>query len=106
MAERQARVSPSDARRSKPHYQTWAAIGTLVFTLMAGAWWLAITPINERIKSIEVSDSVIVPREVHIEKWAQFDHEIQRLENEISARATKDDLNRLIIECDRRMPKK
>ncbi len=91
------------ANIGKPQYQIWGVFGTLFCTITAGAWWLAINPINERVRYIE---SIIVPREVHVEKWAQADRETLRLESEIASLATKDDLNRLIIEIDRRLPKK
>ncbi len=89
----------------KPHFQTWAAIGTLVASVTAGAWWLAIAPISDRVKAIEVMDTNFVSRELHIEKWAEESKELQRLEDEIAGRVTKDDLNRLIIDIDRRLSK-
>jgi hypothetical protein len=63
------------ANMSKPHYQTWGIFGTLFCTVTAGVWWLAISPINDRVKAIEVASSVIVPREVHIEKWAEINRD-------------------------------
>lgn len=90
------------ASMGKPHYQTWTAFAGLFCTVSAAVWWLAITPINDRVKWLETSS---VPKEVLVEKWAQNDREFQRIENEIAARATKDDLNRLIIETDRRLPR-
>jgi hypothetical protein len=58
------------ANINKPQYQTWGIFGTLFCTVTAGVWWLAIAPINDRVKAIEIADATFVPREVHIEKWA------------------------------------
>jgi hypothetical protein len=89
---------------SKPNYQVCGIFGTLFCTVTAGMWFLAITPINDHLKGIDALDAVILPREVSIEKWGNIDKDVLRLENEIDQRATKDDLNRLIIDIDRRLP--
>jgi chromosome segregation ATPase len=93
------------ANMGKPHYQTWTAFAGLFCTVSAAVWWLAVTPLNDRLKTLENVAATAVSRDVLVEKWAQTDKEFQRIENEIAARATKDDLNRLIIETDRRLPR-
>lgn len=89
----------------KPKWQLWSGFATVIVAATVGMWNLAIAPIGARVTSLEQSASTFVPREVHIEHWEQQKVELNRIENEISARATKDDLNRLIIELDRRLPK-
>jgi hypothetical protein len=93
------------ANVGKPHYQTWTAFAGLFCTVSAAVWWLAITPINDRLRTLESFATTAVSRDMLVEKWTQTDKELQRIENEIAARATKDDLNRLIIETDRRLPR-
>ena len=75
--------------------------------LLAGFCWYALeliaNPIEQRVKVLEME---IVPHDVHVEKWAQNKEDIERLENEIKGCATKDDMNRLIIDFDQRLPRK
>lgn len=93
------------ANMGKPNYQTWGAGAGLFCTVTAAIWWLAITPVNDRLKALDNFAAGTVPKDVLVEKWTQTDKELQRLENEIASRATKDDLNRLIIDTDRRLPR-
>ncbi len=67
---------------------------------------MAISPISDRVKSLELASTTIVPREMHIEKWAQAKEDMNRLENEISQRASKDDLNRMAFDLLQKIEKK
>ncbi len=90
------------AAMGKPKWQVWSGISTLIVVVTGGVWGLAISPINDRVNKLETS---YVSRDVHIEKWAQTKEDFQRVENEISQKASKDDINRLIIDIDQRLPK-
>jgi hypothetical protein len=90
----------------KPKWQVWIGLGTLVVGASVAMWNLAITPVSDRVRALEMSAMTIVPREVHIEKWAQNKEDFQRVENEILQRATKDDLNRMAFDLLQKIEKK
>ena len=104
MAVREA--TQAMAGLGKPRWSVWIGGGTLICIVTGAMWGLAISPIIDRVKVLEAMSLTIVPREVHIEKWAQIKEDMQRIENEISQRASKDDLNRVIIEIDRKLSKR
>jgi hypothetical protein len=78
------------ASLGKTKWPVLFAGGTLICVVTAGAWGLAISPINDRMKDDRTS----------------VKESIQRLESEIALKASKDDLNRVIIDVDKRLPRK
>jgi len=94
----------------KPKWSLWLSTGALISLVTGGVWGLAISmaisPISDRVKSLELASTTIVPREMHIEKWAQAKEDMNRLENEISQRASKDDLNRMAFDLLQKIEKK
>lgn len=90
----------------KPKWSIWISAGALLSVVTGAVWGLAIAPLNDRVRMLETATLAFVPREVYTEKWAEAKEERTRMENDIAQRVTKDDLNRLIIDIDRRLPKK
>lgn len=93
----------------KPQYHVWAAFGTLFTTIISGIfwfiWWMTITPINDHLKSIDISLATSVPREVHLKQWADTDKEILRIQKSIEDLVTKDTYNNKLIEFNGRFSK-
>lgn len=94
----------------KPKWQVWIGASTLICVVTAAAWGLAISPISDRLKSMEIAANGFVPREVHIEKWAQIEKAIQANQNEIrrldERSATKGDIDRLAKQFEVRSPQR
>lgn len=91
------------ANMGKPKWQVLLGAGTLICLVTGGIWTLVITPLSDRVKAIE---STYVPKDTHLERWAQEKEDLQRIENSIKDRVSKDDFNRLIIDIDKRLGRK
>ena len=87
----------------KPQYSLWIGFLTIFLTVLGAGWFIVIDPLHRDISHLEITS---VSREVNIERTNEVDKHFLRLEHELEGRALKDDLNRLIIEVDKRFMKK
>lgn len=87
-------------RLGMPQYGLWIGAGAIFLTISGAVWATVIEPLHREIAHLETST---VPREVNIERMNDVDKHFLRLEHSLEGMATKDDLNRVIIEIDKRL---
>ena len=93
------KVSFTIQEAGKTKWTTITGLASVVFAALAGIWLLVIIPIKDDIKDIR---SVAVTRDNEHGRESYVDKELLRFEAELKDKASKDDLNRVIIEIDRR----
>jgi uncharacterized coiled-coil DUF342 family protein len=69
----------------KPNWVGLAIIFGVLITIMVGMSNLAFDPIRSDITLIKETLKTIVPREEHMNKWAEYDKEIIRLQDSIKS---------------------
>lgn len=87
---------------SKTKWGELIGFATIICLVLGGLWLLVVIPIKDDIKDLKLSSMTAKEgnsRELYV------DREMLRLENDLKDKANKDDVNRLIIEIDRRLPK-
>lgn len=83
----------------RPNYQLIIAFLGFLVVGGAGLWGLAIKPTNEVLAKLPSADFIT-------EKFSELAREQTSIAGNLEKYATKDDLNRLIIDIDRRLPRK
>lgn len=85
----------------KTKWTTLTGFALVAFTVLGGLWLLVVIPIKDDIKDLRTGT---VSKDSDVGRSAYVDKEMLRLEGALKDKASKDDLNRLIIEIDRRWP--
>ena len=86
---KETNVAVRDAARAieqagKTKWPILIGVSTVICVITGAVWNIAISPLAERIKVIELS---YVPERVHHDRWEQEDRDRQRLEEEIRGKA-------------------
>ena len=93
------RLNNTIQEAGKTKWATITGFAGVTLTALAGMWLLVVIPIKDDIKDIK---SLSFSKDNEAGRESYVDKELSRLENGLKDKASKDDLNRLIIEIDRR----
>lgn len=86
----------------KPNYQVWAGMGGLMIMGIGSLWGLAIQPLNN---SINVLSASIIPPGVLTERQMDTDKALARMEADIKSKASQEELKRVTVDMDQRLPR-
>jgi hypothetical protein len=86
-----------------PNWQILLGFAALLLTAGVGLWTLAISPIREELAKFP---SQFAQKDIVEERFAEAAKERVQLAERFNNYATKDQLNQVIIDVDRRLPRK